>query len=59
MASKQNNVKVMVKVRPLIGREIESQEKICWDKTSDNEIIELDATTPSKPCIYGKFPLKT
>ncbi|XP_063707598.1 uncharacterized protein LOC134836311 [Culicoides brevitarsis] len=47
-----NNVKVMVKLRPLIGREIESNEKICWEKVSDNEIVELDATTPSKPCIY-------
>lgn len=54
-SGQNSNVKVMVKIRPLIGREIESQEKICWQKVSDNELVELDGPNPTKPCIYGEF----
>lgn len=45
----------MVKIRPLITREIESGEEECWKKISDTEIVELQPPTPAKPHVYGNL----
>lgn len=50
-----SNIKVMVKIRPLITREIESGEEECWKKISDTEIVELQPPTPTKPHVYGNL----
>lgn len=55
--AQNNNVKVIVKVRPLIDREIENKDKICWQKISDTEIVELDVSAATKANVYGKFTI--
>uniref|UniRef100_A0A336LZF0 CSON008871 protein n=1 Tax=Culicoides sonorensis TaxID=179676 RepID=A0A336LZF0_CULSO len=52
--SQNHNVKVMVKVRPLINREKENGEVACWEKVSDKEIRELDVVSPAHPYIYDQ-----